>query len=446
MNRHPKSSSKQSMARTAASLVAVAAMVASTAACGNAGGDASASEVKPSEGEVTLHINWWGSDARVKLTEEAIAGFEKAHPNIKVETEYTDWGGYWDKLATHAAGGDMPDVVQMDEMYLASYASQGSLYDLGKVTDYLDLNQMSSSLKGTGVYQGTQYAAPISSAAYAIIVNNDVLDKYGVTLPDTNTWTWDDLVKVGEEIVEKSGGEVTGVPAMVDSSGLTQWARQHDEELFKDGKVAISEKTLASFLQMAYDWTHGTAISGSPDRWAEPATQDQSDFAQNKQAMILAQAAMITSNAKMAGTDNMSVVPIPSVDPTKKSAYLKPSQYWAISSKTEHPAEAAMLIDYLINNEEAGKILGTERGMPGNDKIREELAKSTTGTDKKAIEFQDVIADKLGDAPEITPNGGSDIMNVTKRYAQQVAFGQKTSAQAAKEMIAELQSSIDSAA
>lgn len=104
-----------------------------------------------------------------------------------------------------------------------------------------------------------------------------------------------------------------------------------------------------------------------------------------------------------------------------------------------------MLVDYLINNEEAGKILGTERGIPGNNTIREALAESTTGTDKKALEFQDVIEDKLGDAPEITPNGGSDVMNVIKRYEQNVAFGDKTAAQAAKEMIAELQASIDAA-
>ncbi|KAB8290333.1 ABC transporter substrate-binding protein [Bifidobacterium avesanii] len=424
------------------------AMAMALAGCGGSGNNASNGEAKASDEPVTLTISWWGSDARLKLTQQAIDAFHAKHPNITVNVEYSDWTGYWDKLATQNAGGEVPDVLQMDEMYLASYASQGSLYDLSKVSNYLDLNQMDASLKGTGEYQGTQYAAPISSAAYAIIVNNDVLDKYGVTLPDTSKWTWDDLVKVGEQIVQKSGGEATGIGTMIDSTGLTQWARQHGESLFKDGKVSISEGTLAEFLQMSYDWTHGSSpIAGSSDRWAEQmaGTQDQSDFAQGKQAMVFAQAAMITSNAKSAGTDNMSLVPIPSSDQSKKSAYLKPSQYWSISAKSEHPAEAAMLIDYLINDEEAGKILGTERGIPGNNKIRAALAKSTTGTDQKALEFQDVIEDKLGDAPEITPNGGSDVMNVIKRYEQNVAFGDKTAAQAAKEMIAELQASIDAA-
>ncbi|KAB8294598.1 ABC transporter substrate-binding protein [Bifidobacterium avesanii] len=434
--------------RLVGGMAAACAMAMALAGCGSGNAGGSGGEAKAADGPVTLTISWWGSDARLKLTQQAIDAFHVKHPNITVNFEYTDWNGYWDKLATQNAGGEVPDVLQMDEMYLASYASQGSLYDLNKVSDYLDLNQMDASLKGTGQYQGTQYAAPISAVPYAMIVNNDVLDKLGLELPDTNTWTWDDFVAFGRQIVNRSNGEITAAGNMIDSTGLTQWARQHGEDLFKDGKVAISEKTLAGFFQMSYDWTHGDQIGGSADRGAEQAagTQDQSDFARNKQAMVFAQATMITSNAKAAGTDNMSLVPIPSADQSKKSAYLKPGQYWSISAKSEHPVEAAMLIDYLINDEEAGKILGTERGIPGNNKIRAMLAESTTGTDKKALEFQDVIADKLGDAPEITPNGASDVMNMIKRYGQQVAFEQKTADQVAKEMIAELQSNIDSAA
>ncbi len=74
------------------------------------------------------------------------------------------------------------------------------------------------------------------------------------------------------------------------------------------------------------------------------------------------------------------------------------------------------------------------------------LAEEAAGTDKLALEFTDTIADSLGDAPEITPNGASDIQNVLTRYMQDVVFGKISSADAAKDMIAKVQTEIDNAA
>ena len=426
---------------------AIAAAAMALAGCGAGGDTAGGGDVKLSEEPVTLHIAWWGSDTRVKMTEDVIAKFEAANPNIKVETEYKDWSGYWDNLATHIAGGDMPDVIQMDELYLASYASQGTLYDLGKTSEYLDLNQMDSSLRDMGKVGGTQYAAPIASTPMGIVVNNDLLKKLGLTLPDTSKWTWDDMLDFAKQAVEKSNGEITGITPLNNGMGLQLWARQNNEALFKDSKVTISEATLASYLQMAYDWSHGDQVAGSPDRMAEGSagTVDQGDMAQNKQLMSFTQATQIGTYSKASGSD-MSLIPMPNLGKNAKYGYLKPGMYWAMAAKTEHPAEAAKLIDFLINNEEAGKTLGTDRGIPGNNKIREALASSADDTSKKALEFPSTIEDTLGEAPEITPNGASDLDKTISRYEQQVYFGQKSSADAAKEMIAELQSAIDSAA
>lgn len=425
---------------------AIAAMTMALAGCGGNSAGGSDGTVAASDGNVELTLNWWGSDKRIKLTEEAVAGFEKAHPNIKVNLQYTDWSGYWDKLATSIAGGDMPDIVQMDELYLASYASQGSLYDLGKTSEFLDLSQMDTSLKGMGQVDGVQYAAPISSTPLGIVVNMDIVEKLGLTLPDTSKWTWDDMLDFSKQVVQKSNGEIIGImPGMA----LQLWARMNGESLYSNGKVSISEATLAEYLQQAYDWTHGDdPISGQPDAWSEnlTATTDQTAFATGREAMIFAQATQTTVYANSAGTTNMKLVEMPSYGKNDKYGYLKPGMYWAMSSKTEHPAEAAMLIDYLINNEEAGKILGTERGLPSNNKIRASLAAEASGTDKQALDFQDVVADTLGDAPSITPNGASDTDNVAKRYMQNVVFEKISSADAAKAMIEEIQNNINSAA
>ncbi|WP_199815746.1 ABC transporter substrate-binding protein, partial [Streptomyces griseus] len=142
------------------------------------------------------------ADARAKLTDEAIAAFEKKYPNIKIKGQYKDWNGYWDALATTTAAKDSPDVVQMDELYLASYADRGALYDLGKAKKYLDTSQFDANALSTGQINGTQYALPVGIGVMSVVVNTDLFKKYGVALPDDKTWTWDDYTKVAKELTD----------------------------------------------------------------------------------------------------------------------------------------------------------------------------------------------------------------------------------------------------
>ena len=412
-------------------------------ACGTSVG-ASNVPVERADGDVTIRLSWWGGDARIKATEEAVAGFEQAHPDIHVETEYSDWTGYWDKLAVQSAGGNAPDVMQMDELYLAFYGSMGSLLDLGKASDYLDMSGMDDSLKTMGQVEGAQVAVPMTTAQYGVIVNNDVLDELGLTLPDADNWTWDEFTAFAQQVTEKSGGKDIGSIAPNNGYGLQLWARQHGERLFDGNRITISPETLASFLQLPADWAKN-GIEGSAERWSEntAAAMNDSDFGKGRQAMMITQATMITPYAQAAGTENMTLVPMPQVKPGAKTMYLKPGMYWAISSQSQHPAEAAMLVDYLLNDPKAGEILGTERGIPANNDIRKSLAAEADGTDRAALDFVDKIQPMLGNAPAITPNGASELDKVIVRYQQDVVFGKRKSLDAAKSMIAELQESID---
>ncbi|MBT1175468.1 extracellular solute-binding protein [Bifidobacterium sp. LC6] len=420
-----------------------AAMLCGTAACGSSVG-ASDVPVVPAEGDVTIRLNWWGGDARIKATEAAVKGFEQEHPNIHVETEYSDWTGYWDKLAVQSAGGNAPDVMQMDQLYLAFYGSMNALLDMDKASQYLDLSHMDADTRDTGKVEGVQVAAPATIAQFGVIVNNDILDELGITLPDTSAWTWKEFENVAQEVTEKSNGKYIGSIFMNNSYGLELWARQHGESTFDGNKVSISPETLASFLQMPEDWAKN-GIEGSAERWSEntTASMNDTDFGKGRQAFMLTQATQITPYAQAAGNPHMTLVQLPQVNPGEKTMYFKNGMYWAISSGSQHPAEAAMLVDYLINNRDAGTIFGTERGIPANNDIRTSLAKTATGTDKLSLDFVDAIRPTVGKAPEVVPNGASELDKTIVRYQQDVVFGKRKPLDAAKSMIAELQESID---
>ena len=86
-------------------------------------------------GATTLALAWWGNPTRNKNTEAEIAAFQSANPNIKLAGQPGDFAGYWDKLATQTAGGQPPDIIQMDMAYIAEYGNRGALLDLKERRD-----------------------------------------------------------------------------------------------------------------------------------------------------------------------------------------------------------------------------------------------------------------------------------------------------------------------
>ena len=53
--------------------------------------------------------------------------------------------------------------------------------------------------------------------------------------------------------------------------------------------------------------------------------------------------------------------------------YAKPATLYAISRNTEHPQEAAMLLDFLLNDPEMAKLQGVEKGIPLSAAARQTL-------------------------------------------------------------------------
>lgn len=421
----------------AAAAAASTALVLSGCAAG------AAEEPNLSDEPVTIGITWWGGDARAEQTQAAIAAFEEEHPNITVEPQFTDWTGYWDQLATATAAGDSADVIQMDELYLASYGARGALADFADLD--VDTSEIAEEALGTGQLSGTQYALPIGVAVFSIVANADLFEQYGVELPDDETWTWDDYAEISAELSEKSGGAIKGSGAIggLDAGSLKYWARSADNEVFnEDNEVTLDPDALADMWQYQLDLINsGASQAGDAIFEGQAAGISGGPLATNKVALGIAYNTQITALQAANGGD-LRLLKLPEPEDVDPNSY-KPSMYWAVSATSEHPAEAALLVDYLLNSEAAAEIIGTERGIPANAAIRDFLADSLTPTDAAAVEYQDRVTP--GTSPVVTPNGASGIEAILQRYTQEVLAGQTSPDDAADAFIAELQAEIDAA-
>src|SRR5215212_6201901 len=70
------------------------------------------------------------SPQRTELLKGLLAKFEQANPGVKVEVTSLPWGQAFEKLATMVQGGNIPDVVEMPDRWLALYAAGDQLESL----------------------------------------------------------------------------------------------------------------------------------------------------------------------------------------------------------------------------------------------------------------------------------------------------------------------------
>ncbi|QKJ18659.1 ABC transporter substrate-binding protein [Microbacterium hominis] len=430
-----------------AAAVGAATTLALTACAGtSAGGD----NLELSDEPVTLTFTWWGNDVRHEITQELIDAFEAEHENITIEPQFTDWSGYWDKLSTSVAAGDIPDIIQMDEKQLSTYAANGVLLDLGSLGDNLPLGDFPDAVLGTGALDGTQFGVPVGINTYTYMVNLDILDSLGIEVPDDESWTWEDLQTVAVEVTEASGGAIVGSQSWgFEDGGLNNWLRQHGESLYSDngdGTVAATEGTLAGW------WENLLAITeagGTPDPSATLERESgglAESFTATNQAAFGPWWSNQVSALRDASGQNLVALRVPTTGSGDASAYYKPSMFWSASSKSEHPAEVALFLDFLANSEDAADLLLAERGVPANEKMREYVTPKLDEVNQEVVAFLDAIAPQVGDAPPATPPGGGAIETIIDQHTQQVLFGEMTPDEAAASFIEELQRALDDAA
>lgn len=408
------------------------------AACG------SSAPATNANGQAEIRFGWWGSDGRVKVTTAAIAAFEAESPKIKVKPEYGDWSGYWDKLATQTAGNDAPDVIQMDEKYIAEYASRGALLDLSKhkvdttnlVADVLKAGQSDAGLTGI----------PAGINAATIIANPKVFEAAGVHMPDDQTWTWEDYKRISAEITAKSADGITGSTAYsADQASLNVWLRQNGKEFYSpEGKLGFEPADLESWLAFLIELADAKAIPPASTVIEEQASPlDQSATATGKAAMSFWWSNQLPALENAAGTE-LTILNYPSRTGSSADAKLwyKPSMFWSASARSKNPEAAAELINFLVNSTAAGQALLADRGVPTNTVVRAAVADKMTPANVRVIKFIDGIKDKLGPVPPAVPKGAGAMEDIIKRYAAEVMFKRQSPSDAATKAVEEMNAAV----
>ena len=102
----------------------------------------------------------------------------------------------------------------------------------------------------------------------------------------------------------------------------------------------------------------------------------------------------------------------------------------------------AKLINFLINDPEAGAVLGMSRGMPANSTVRSSVGGALTGPPLVGYQYEQTVGPKLEPAPPPPPKGAGTVKSTFQRVYDDVIFERSTPAQAAEKFMTEAQKAI----
>jgi len=107
--------------------------------------------------------------------------------------------------------------------------------------------------------------------------------------------------------------------------------------------------------------------------------------------------------------------------------------FFAINAQTKYPKEAAMFINFFINDIEAGKILMAERGVPVSKKVQLALKPILTPVEKEIFNFIATVEKYGAPTPAPDPERWQEIYNnVYTPLYDQIMYKKITPEEAAK--------------
>ncbi|WP_230986867.1 ABC transporter substrate-binding protein [Cohnella fermenti] len=378
-----------------------------------------------------LRIMWWGSQQRHQVTLEAIQFYQKLHPDIQFETEYSGINGYLDKLTTEVVAGRAPDIYQIDPSWVADLAAQHRLADL---SEGIDLQDVDKKLLGAGKYEGKLYAIPLGSTAHGMIYDKAGMEKLGLALPK-NGWTWEDFFQMAKDSVRKLNKEqyfTLDYAGNYFAYSAYQYAAGKGELLADDGTFHIDKDT---FLDWGRRFEELRGIGAVP-----PAELNASDreLDLNGDLMVGGQILIrLSFSNNFVSWDSMKpgafdLVTMPRS--AQAGGWLKPSMLFGVDANSAHTNEAKAFIDWFTNSPDAVRILGTTRGNPVNTRVSREAFFDFSDEDRVGIQLYNAT---VPDGQQWTPGPSGTAEWVEKDWdlvEDKLSFGKETPEQAFEEL------------
>ena len=308
--------------------------------------------------QTEISCSWWGNDVRHLYTIDGIGLFMEQNPDIHVSYRYGIWDGYERRNKVFMYSNTESDVMQINFAWIKQYSPDGDgYYDLNKLSDFIDFSNFTAEDLEYGTVDGKLNALPIALNTSTVFYNKDLFDSYGLSLPET----WDDLLKASE-VMSKDDVYVLGMAKKHVFLLLNAYLEQtRGTTLFnEDGKLVASRDDIEYMIEFYKELIDKKVMMHIDDF-------SNGEFINQKVAGTICWVSDADKYCGDLGDSGVNVIvgDYPSAKNAKRGGrYIKPATMYALSNATEHPEEAARLLNYLLNDPGMALLQGTEKGVP----------------------------------------------------------------------------------
>jgi multiple sugar transport system substrate-binding protein len=299
----------------------------------------------PAQAQITLQlVEVITSPQRTEVVQSLVDQFEEANPGVKVEITSLPWGQAFEKLATMVQGGQIPDVVEMPDRWMALYANNHQLVDLGPYMEsWANADQLNERAVEFGsVVNDTMYMVPYGFYLRAMFWNKKLFGEAGLDGPPE---TMDEFMEASKKIAELGGGKagycLRGGPGGANGYIMMMLNMMgHDDYFDAEGNSNLNSPDAIKGLQFLIDlYQNGYAPRDSV-----------AGFYSGTCAMLDQDPDALIAIAERMDPADFAVAPMP-LGPAGKSFPTIGYAGWSMFEATQHKDEAWQLIAHLSSPE-----------------------------------------------------------------------------------------------
>ena len=327
-----------------------------------------------SDGPVSLSISWWGGDSRHAAYQSALEAFKAEHSNITVEPTFAAWSGWEEKMAAAFIAGNAQDVCQVNWNWLYNYSADGSKFvDLNTASKFIDLTQWDAAAMDACYVANSQQCVPVSMTGRIFFWNMTTFNKAGITEVPKSL---DDLMAAGKTFQEKLGddyypmhlGAYDRMILMVfylESKYGKDWADPVTSTL------NYTEEEIAEGLAFIKSLVDGHVMMNLKNYYAansDTATHQTNEWITGKIAGVFEWDSAASKYSAALDDENKAGFTVGEEIKfgDNNGGFSKVSMGLAIAKTCKNVAEAATLINFLLNEEKGASIMGSECGIPAS--------------------------------------------------------------------------------
>ncbi len=376
---------------------------------------------------LNLRIGWWGGLSRNDIFNQLCDMYQDLHPDITLVREYAAWSDYWTRVATQAAGGNLPDITKSVFDSLAEYGERGVYAPLDDMVEAktIDLSDWDPIVANCGKVKDATYQIPSGVCVNCLALNKDMIQEAGVELPkfDTSYEEWASFLR---ELQPKLPAQTwAGSYGPANEHHFQGWILQKGYQIAnEDGTNVGFPKEIVVELFQYWKELYDAGLVMPMDVWNQPLNDMWADahISVGRLATVYTDNNELKIYQQYTDDDLVIIRQLVMPDGVYRTGDFLRGSGWSLAATSKHLQEGADFVNWFVNDIEAAKVFSMELGAVGSRSVQEALRDTIHPKDVLVLDHFNEILKEL--PPKmVDPKGTSAVKTAQRRACDAICYG-----------------------